>query len=136
LSAPAVAATPAASISTDAISRLFDNAQISLADEGAARSLALAFAETNGADGVPGGGSDVGGTPARRATNELSLDAVFGGEGASPAAAPSTFSFDQFFSTRAATQPGSGAVPPGSAGTASPEEVAHFTKWLEGLKQR
>jgi tetratricopeptide (TPR) repeat protein len=134
-SAPEVASAAKASISTDAISRLFDNAQISSADEGAARSLALAFAE-NGADGVPRDASDVGGTPARRATNELSLDAVFGVDEASPAAAPSTFSFDQFFSTRAATQPGSGAVPPGSAGTASPEEVAHFTKWLEGLKQR
>ena len=139
--ASSVAAPPTTSASSDAISRLFGNAQISSADEGAAQSLALAFADTNGAPGVV---AEVGGTPARRASNELSLDTVFGGGeggaagggGASPAAAPSSFSFDQFFSTRASTQQSSGTVPPGSAGTASPEEVAHFTKWLEGLKQR
>jgi hypothetical protein len=73
------------------------------------------------------------GAPARPAANELSLDSVFGGEkkGGPPAPPPSSFSFDQFFADRQAATAG------GSAGNReSPEEVAQFTQWLEGLKRR
>ena len=128
------------SIHSDSVSALFGNAPITPADEGAARSLALAFADTNGASrsrpGFSSAAGDVTGAPARRASNELSLDTVFGGgENAAPAA-PSSFSFDEFFSPRASVQQSSTATPSGGPSTGSPDEVAHFTKWLEGLKQR
>jgi len=138
-SAPAPADAPASppaaerAIRADTISALFGNAAITPADESAARSLALAFAEANG--GGSRGATDVPGSPARRASDELSLDSVFGSDDAASPAAPSTFSFDQFFSPRASTQGDSTARASG-AHTATPDDVAHFPKWLEGLKQR
>jgi hypothetical protein len=120
---------------------LFGNAQVSAGDESAARALSFAFADkSDGGDSAPRNASAVvvEGSPARRASNELSLDSVFGGGESGAPASPSSFSFDQFFSRRAATQQPSGSAPPPAGGAAvdSPEEVAHFTRWLEGLKQR
>jgi tetratricopeptide (TPR) repeat protein len=112
---------------TDGIAGLFANAQISAADEGAALALALAFTEVNGRT-PPGGSMAIEGTPAHRASNELSLDTVFGGG----AGAPSNVSYDQFFSTGASTAQASGT----NTGVSAADDVAHFTKWLEGLKRR
>ena len=104
-------------------------------DEFAAVALALAFAESSG-DTTFGGGAtqQIAGAPARQASNELSLDSVFGG-GAPTPTAPSSFSFDQFFSQRAAAE-GALGTPSGGAGRGAADDVAQFTQWLEGLKQR
>src|SRR5207247_1194390 len=65
----------------DAIGALFGGGSVSAEDEFAAVALALAFAETDGAAlaGPPGGVEQLAGAPARQASNELSLDSVFGG---------------------------------------------------------
>jgi hypothetical protein len=63
----------------------------------------------------------------------LSLDSVFKG-GDSPA--PSSFSFDQFFSQRGSSQPAPTASPQAADASASDDDAAHFTQWLEGLKRR
>lgn len=122
--------------SSDALSSLFGSLQIAAADEGAATALAYAFMDLDGLESGAAGAEAMGGAPARQASNELSLDAVFkGGEAAAPAA-PSSFSFDQFFSQRAtAEQPVQSGVQTASGGT-SRDDVAQFTQWLEGLKQR
>jgi len=118
-------------VRADGLSALFGSAAPSQADESAARSLALAFAGANGA-----GPDGVGGAPARRASDELSLDSVFGGD-TTVAPEPASFSFDQFFSRRAATEEmPTPATAAGDTKAASPDEIAHFTKWLEGLKQK
>jgi len=127
----------ASSLGPDAIAALFGYGAIAPADEGAAMSLALAFSDLNGGSGAaPIEAQSIAGAPARQASNELSLDTVFGG-GSTPPAAPSSFSFDQFFSQRASAQQGSaGATGGGAAASDRPDDVAQFTQWLEGLKQR
>ena len=92
------------------------------------RTLALAFAVENGGGRGNGG---IAGSPARVATKELSLDSVFSPSQAP--ATPSSFSFDQFFSKDAA----SGAAPTAAqSGVDSPDDVAQFTSWLQGLKRK
>ena len=137
----ATPAAPAAQPSSapqarDAIAELFGGPQVSSADENAARALSFAFAGKNDDGGTGAGVTEVGGAPARRASNELSLDSVFKGDESGAPAAPSSFSFDQFFDRRTSTQQSSGTAPSGGANADSPDEVAHFTQWLEGLKQR
>ena len=106
----------------DALSALFSSAPISSDDESAALVLALAFTELN--NGAEGPTAILEGAPAHRASNELSLDTVFGG-GRSSAGGP--VSYDEFFAQR----------PSGPQANAdSQDDVAAFTKWLEGLKQR
>ena len=139
-STPVEAATGApvpSSLGPDAIAALFGYGAIAPEDEGAAMSLALAFSDLNGGSGAaPVEAQSIAGAPARQASNELSLDTVFGG-GSTPPAAPSSFSFDQFFSQRASAQQGSaGATGGGAAASDRPDDVAQFTQWLEGLKQR
>ena len=136
-SAPAeVSAAPAmASLGQDAIGAIFGNASVTSEDEFAAVALALAFAESNG-DAMATGGAgaqQLAGAPAHQASNELSLDSVFGG-GAPAPAAPSSFSFDQFFSQRAAAEGATDTS--GGTRAGAPDDVAQFTQWLEGLKQR
>lgn len=117
--------TPAVPLPVDSLAALFAGAEIAERDEYAARMLALAFS----ADGAAGAGGIVG-APARVASGELSLDAVF-----SSAPAPaSNFSFDQFFS--GSTQDTGGRANPDTPSAESPEDVAQFTQWLQGLKQR
>jgi hypothetical protein len=131
------AATPARpSLGHDAIGALFGGGSVTSEDEFAAVALALAFAESGG-EGTSGAGAahQIAGAPARQASNELSLDSVFGGGGAPAPTAPSSFSFDQFFSQRAAAEGASGA-PGAGTGRGAPDDVAQFTQWLEGLKQR
>jgi hypothetical protein len=101
-------------------------------------SLALAFWDLNGGSyaALDVDAQPITGAPARPASTELSLDAVFGGGETAAPAAPSTFSFDQFFSQRAAAEQGGAAPAGGAASTAAPNDVAQFTQWLEGLKQR
>lgn len=125
----------AASLAPDTLAALFGNAQVAPADEGAALALAFAFAESNGVGGT-GAAQEISGAPARRAANDLSLDTVFGAQQAPPTASPSSFSFDQFFSQRATAEHATGSAAPGGTAADSPNDVAQFTQWLEGLKQR
>jgi tetratricopeptide (TPR) repeat protein len=141
--APVGGAAVMSSLGPDAIAVLFGNGAVAPEDEGAAMSLALAFWDLNGGSRATSSGGQAGeappisGAPARPATNELSLDAVFGGGEKAPPAAPSSFSFDQFFSQRAAAEHGGAAATGGgAAGAAAPDDVAQFTQWLEGLKRR
>ena len=117
----------------DALGLLFGAAQVSAADESAAMALAVAFADRNGLEG--GEAAVIGGAPARHASNDLSLDAVFKSEKA-PSAAPSSFSFDQFFSQRATSEHSTHSGGPAASPAESRDDVAQFTQWLEGLKQR
>jgi hypothetical protein len=135
--AEAPSGAPVPSLGPDAIAALFGNGPVAPEDEGAAMSLALAFSDLNGGSrAAPTEAQYIAGAPAHPASNELSLDAVFGG-GGTPAAAPSSFSFDQFFSQRASTEHGSaGTAGGGAARGEAPNDVAQFTQWLEGLKQR
>ena len=130
---PDVSLTPA---SADALSTLFGGVEIGAADESAAAALAYAFMDLNGLENGSTGSEQINGAPTRHATNELSLDAVFRSSQAPTPAAPSSFSFDQFFSQRATSeQPVQSGVPAASAGE-SRDDVAQFTQWLEGLKKR
>jgi hypothetical protein len=117
----------------DALGALFGGAQISARDESAAMGLAAAFSETNGAEpAAVGTAPAMAGETTKRAAGELSLDSVFGGSAAAPAA-PASFSFDQFFSQGASAPGGAGENEPGAQ---SQEDVAQFTQWLEGLKKK
>jgi len=142
--APASTA-PAPQARSDMLAALFGSSGVSEEEEGAAMSLALAFGAGDGAEKGRGQVEthSIQGNPARRASKDFSLDSVFGGgSGESKAVeSPSSFSFDQFFSQRATAehpvQSGSGAAGGGtSGGTESRDDVAKFTQWLEGLKQR
>jgi hypothetical protein len=99
--------------------------------------LALAFVEMNGGQSPPVEPAPRGivGAPARPAATELSLDSVFG-TNQSAQAAPSSFSFDQFFSARATSEHAVSTDAGGGDRAASQTDVAQFTQWLEGLKQR
>lgn len=130
---PAMPAPATQAVVADALSAIFGRPAIAPADEAAAIALAQAFGAGNGSPATaPASAPDIVGEPARRANNELSLDSVFGGAGTP--AAPSSFSFDQFFSQRASTE--QGAAEAAEGGAQSQEDVAQFTQWLEGLKQR
>lgn len=113
----------------DALATLFGSPAIAATDESAARMLAAVF-RRNGSPAGTAEAPPIAGAPARPATKDLSLDSVFGGAGGQS----SNFSFDQFFSQRATAEK---PVTPARGGAQeSTEDVARFTQWLEGLKQR
>ena len=126
----AAQAPPSASL-PDALGALFGGARISAPDERAAATLALAFMDLNGLERS----GEISGAPARHATNDLSLDAVFKSSELEPAA-PSSFSFDQFFSQRATAEHTAATRAAPAAAPESRDDVAQFTQWLEGLKQK
>ena len=74
------------------------------------------------------------GTPAHRASNELSLDHVFKGN-SHPRGEPNDFSFDQFFSEDMTDAPSAGNLPGGVAPTDPSDDIAQFNAWLNGLKK-
>ena len=120
---------PPADARPDALGPALGFAAPAAGDETAAHLLARAFRRNGHANDAP----LIAGAPARPANDELSLRSVF--KSAEPAPAPSSFSFDQFFSQRASAE----LPPPHPAegqAAESPEEVAQFTQWLEGLKKR
>lgn len=131
------AAGRAASFAPDAIGTIFGSPRISAEDESAAMALALAYLDLNGRERSPVEPErrEIAGAPARQAATELSLDSVFGTTEPRPPAAPSSFSFDQFFSQRATSQSATDEASR-SGGPSSQNDVAQFTQWLEGLKQR
>ena len=120
---------------SDLLGQLFSHASVSGADENAAITLAAAFSNDGRANGGGSASQQLFGTPAHPASQDLSLDSVFGTQSATPPPA-SSFSFDQFFSERAtAEQPAAGGRSTGE-GQETKDDVARFTQWLEGLKQR
>jgi tetratricopeptide (TPR) repeat protein len=132
-SPPAAARAEEPKARNDALGQLFGNAAVGGADENAAITLAAAFSNGRSNGGSPA--QPLSGTPAHPASKDLSLDAVFGSQ-STPQPAASSFSFDQFFSERAtAEHPASGARNSGE-GQETKDDVAKFTQWLEGLKQR
>ncbi len=144
---PAKAAAVDSPSRQDGLAVLFGAAPVSRENEAAGMALAFAFADGSAALGNAAEGSGAMlGAPARRASKDFSLDAVFGGGAPAPPPpqAASSFSFDQFFSQRATAEhpTPSGSSPAGAAGGSEPagpesrDDVARFTQWLEGLKQR
>jgi tetratricopeptide (TPR) repeat protein len=125
------APSASAGVRDDRFAGLFGGVTPSDDSERAARVLSSAFSEAASRNGS--GETSVAGQPAHPASKDLSLDAVFGSESREPT--PSTFSFDQFFSQRASAQ-GAGPAAGTSGGQESRDDVAKFTQWLEGLKQR
>ena len=117
----------------DGLGQLFASAPVGGADENAAVTLSAAFSNDGRANGG-GSASHLQGTPARPASKDLSLDAVFGTENAAPPAG--SFSFDQFFSERATAEQPSPGARNAVEGQETKEDTARFTQWLEGLKQR
>ena len=122
------AAYTASEVGPDGLAYLFNNAAVSPLDDAAATMLASAFATHNGQDSI------LRGAPAHPATNDLSLNTVFSAENPAPAAPPQNFSFDQFFSQRATAEHDASIA--GEAQPESKEDVAQFSQWLEGLKQK
>lgn len=115
------------------IDALFGGGPVATPEQAAAATLAGAF-------GVAGEepASPMTGAPARRATEELSLDNVFRESPASPPADAGGFSFDRFFTggtpaqgTPARETPAE-SLPPESADA----DIEQFNSWLEGLKKR
>jgi hypothetical protein len=123
----------------DAFSSLMAGGRPASSDESAAIVLATAFASLNGdGPGTEGGRApaELQGHPARPAAGDLSLNTVFSGAGATGGTATgSDASLNQYFSQRALGESRSGGEGRG-ARNESPEEVAKFTQWLEGLKRR
>ena len=133
-------ATPSATLSIalarDAtnITDLFGDAAVVGLDEQAARVLSGAFPAVEP--------KSLGGRPAERAKNELSLDNVFREADRKTGRTSGGFSFDQFFSD------GSGGPKPAQRTTdpsgnpvtgpdSSPDDdVAQFNDWLSGLKKK
>lgn len=134
---PSLPESPALAAPAGALATLFGGVAIAAADEEAATALAYAFMDLNGLENGAPRSEQISGAPARPATNELSLDAVFKSGDAPQPAAPTSFSFDQFFSQRATSeQPIAPSGAPAASAGESREDVTQFTQWLEDLKQR
>jgi len=141
-SVPSESSAPAPSegAGEGSIDALFGQRPVGPADASAASALAQAFG--NAADDAP----PISGRPARAAAGELSLDSVFRDGGARPPRNAQSFSFDQFFSESAASEPAAepGPAPTPSQGTSAqneaaernPDDIEQFNSWLQGLKQR
>ena len=120
------AGAPAHAAGPDGLAYVFGNAPVSAEDDAAALMLSTAFVEQNGHESI------LAGVPAHQATSDLSLNTVFSAD--NPPPPPSSFSFDKFFSQRATAEHGVQAI--GSEPAESKEDVAQFSQWLEGLKQK
>jgi hypothetical protein len=126
---------PGSAVPGGSIDALFDGADVTRADSSAASMLASAFGPrdaTLAAEPAP-----ISGSPARRASHELSLDTVFRDDAAQAPAPATSFSFDQFF---AAPTPAAGSPvihpTPGPSGPATEDDIEQFNSWLQGLKKR
>jgi tetratricopeptide (TPR) repeat protein len=127
-------APPAPAPRNDLLGQLFGGASVAGADENAAITLSAAFSNDGRANGSGGSFGQLAGTAAHPAPKDLSLDAVFGSQSVAPPA--SSFSFDQFFSERATAEHPAPAARGATEGQETKDDVAKFTQWLEGLKQR
>jgi len=113
---------------TDALGALWRHAEPDAGEESAALMLATSFADLNGMEN--GGAPALDLTVAAAAGWATPMVAVPG-----PTAPRASFSFDRFFSQRVTAEHASVASGP-IAQPESKEDIARFTRWLEGLKQR
>lgn len=120
-------AAHAHAVGPDELAYVFGNSAVSPEDESAALTLSTAFVEQNGHASI------LAGAPAHPAASDLSLNTVFSADNPAPPPA-SSFSFDKFFSQRATAE--HGIQTGGDEPTESKEDVAQFSQWLEGLKQK
>ena len=117
------------------IDAMFGSAAAPAEDQAAAKTLAGAFgaaASETPAEPMPG-------APARRATEELSLDSVFREQrGGQQAPEQQGFSFDKFFAnpTPAMGSSITETPPTGQPPEASDDDIEQFNSWLDGLKKR
>jgi len=120
--------------SPDALSALWNHATPAADEEDAALVLSAAFADLDGAT-HGNGAMDLSSAAAAAAAAQAASAAALA---AGVPAAPSSFSFDKFFSQRATAEHAAQADKSGApnARSESRDDVAHFTQWLEGLKQR
>lgn len=131
------AAPPAAVSPGGSIDGLFGAAGVSMEDQEAASTLAGAFGAVE-AGSVPTPTTPMTGAPARRATEELSLDSVFREPSESHTPERGGFSFDRFFSggTPALGSAAAEATPRGGAPESPDDDIEQFNSWLDGLKKR
>ena len=117
------------------VNTLFTGGPVPSDDDEAAEVLAGAFLPPEGVPAPASPPPGAAGRPARAAASELSLDNVFRepGQRTSSEQRRSAFSFDQFFSEGGSGE-GSGAS--SDAEEPSPDDIAQFNAWLEGLKKK
>jgi len=128
--------TPGASETiTGSIDALFSGASASASDTAAADALAAAFAET-APEPTPSDSNPLEGTPAHRATDELSLDHVFkAGTPPRQSGGANGFSFDQFFADEMGDPTGESAPEAAPGSPEGTDDIAQFNAWLNGLKK-
>lgn len=117
------------------VNTLFTGAPVTSDDATAAEVLAGAFLAPESAGAQADRGTSSVGRPTRAAASELSLDNVFREPGQRPSSEQrrAAFSFDQFFSEGGSAEGGdsnAGSEDP------SPDDIAQFNAWLEGLKKK
>jgi hypothetical protein len=128
------AAGPTQDPHVGSITSLFGDTVVEGLDEAAAKVLSGAFPVVEA--------KSLGGRPAERAKNELSLDNVFREADRKTGRNSGGFSFDQFFSdgsggsktTQRSTDPSGSAV--GGPDLPQDDDVAQFNDWLSGLKKK
>ncbi len=131
------AAAPPAPVATaesgGSIDRLFGAGAVPTPDQAAAAALAGAFGVV-AEEPVP----PIAGAPARRATEELSLDHVFRESHAPAPPETGGFSFDRFFESNSpgpATPARETPIDAPAAGGGD-ADIEQFNSWLQGLKKR
>jgi tetratricopeptide (TPR) repeat protein len=134
-------AAPSGAVATGgSIDALFGAGNVSIKDQEAATTLAGAFGsvEEEAASSSATPTTPMAGAPARRATEELSLDSVFRGPTSGGASQPAGFSFDRFFSsgTPAQASPATEGPASGPGSDAPDDDIEQFNSWLDGLKKR
>jgi tetratricopeptide (TPR) repeat protein len=140
---PAPAEPPPSVSSGGSIDGLFGGAGVSFDDQNAASTLAGAFGAGEegagaGAGTAPTPATPMTGAPARRATEELSLDSVFREPSGSNTPERPGFSFDRFFSGGTPAQGTAASETParGTAPESPDDDIEQFNSWLDGLKKR
>ena len=132
-----VPGAPEADSGGGSIDLMFDAAGVTQEDQAAAEGLAGAYGASAEAHQTPA--SPMDGAPARRATEELSLDSVFRDQRSSAAPPESRgFSFDKFFANPTPAM-GSSAMetpPLGQPSESADDDIEQFNSWLDGLKKR
>ena len=108
------------------------------ASSGVSDRAAIANAVAPDAEASPSEPEPITGAPARRATDELSLDHVFKSNAPPRSSGEAeNFSFSQFFAEE--SKPAASANPGGAAPAPAPEsidDISQFNAWLDGLKKK
>ena len=142
---PRISTSVASDTVSGSIDALFSGADAGEGEQAApARSpaasdrAAIANAVAPDAEASPSEPEPITGAPARRATDELSLDHVFKSNAPPrPSGEAENFSFSQFFAEE--SKPAASANPGGAPPAPAPEstdDIAQFNAWLDGLKKK